>query len=421
MKKTAAIVLSGGQGARLFPLTVSRCKPAMYYGGRHRLIDIPVSNAINSGCSDIFVITQFLSRSLHQHLINTYQANSFSSSRIHLLTVEERHNEKKWLQGTADAVRQNILYLQETSAEYFLVLSGDQIYTMDYNGMLKVARDTNADVVIAALPVPKESTNRLGIMQIDKNNIITSFIEKPQVSSELTTMKLSPAQKKQLQIVNKDKCHYLGSMGIYLFKRDVLIDWLKKDIRDDFGKHIIPSKVKDGKVAGYIHNGYWEDVGTIQSFYNANMALNSDSPPFNSADEEWPFFASSTMLPGASFVNSRIDQSIVCEGSFIDTSTVSHSILGPSTRVQKGTFIDHSYLMGNNFRHSSLRNSYKKCQIGENCLIKKALIDRNVTIGNGVKLINQKNLTHYDSDHAYIRDGIIVIPRGAILPDNFIL
>lgn len=421
MKRTAAIILSGGQGSRLFPLTVSRCKPAMYYGGRHRLIDIPVSNAINSGCRNIFVITQFLSRSLHQHIISTYQVNSFSSTQIDLLTVEERHNEKKWLQGTADAVRQNLLYLQETAAEYFLVLSGDQIYTMDYNDMLKVAKATDADVVVAALPVPKESTNRLGIMQINDNNIITSFVEKPQVSSELTAMRLSSSQKKSLRIVNKERCHYLGSMGIYLFKRDVLIDLLKKDIRDDFGKHIIPSKVKDGKVAGYIHNGYWEDVGTIESFYNANMALNSDFPPFNSSDEKWPFFTSPTMLPGASFINSHIDRSIVCEGSILDTITISQSILGPSTRIQKGTVIDHSYLMGNDFSHSALKKLHRKCQIGENCVIKKALIDKNVTIGNSVKLINQENLTHYDSDHAYIRDGIIVIPRGAILPDNFIL
>ena len=417
MKNVPAIILSGGQGKRLFPLTMSRCKPAMYYGGRHRLIDIPISNAINSGCRRIYIITQFLSRSLHQHIIDAYPVNSFSSCRIDLLTVEERPNEKNWLQGTADAVRQNLDYIEETSGDYLLVLSGDQLYNMDYDDMLDVAKATDADVVIASLPVRASATSRLGILQIDKQNMITSFIEKPQNKADLVPMKLTKAQEKHLKIPTTDEGNYLGSMGIYLFKRNVLINLLKQDLREDFGKHIIPAKVRDGKVATYIHQGYWEDVGTIESLYYANMALISDSPPFNCYDEERAFFAQPTTLPGARLMNSHVDRSMICEGSIIDHCEIKHSILGPRTHVCKGTIIRDSYIMGNDF----IADHQKKFLIGEDCVIEKALIDKNVRIGKGVKLINKEKLSYYDSENVYIRDGIIVVPRGATIPDNYTL
>ncbi len=413
MKKTAAVVLSGGHGSRLFPLTLTRCKPAVHYGGHYRLIDIALSNAINSKCDNIYVVTQFLSRSLHQHISNTYQSDVFSNS-IDILTVEETPKGKHWLEGTADAIRQNLDYLLETAAEYFLILSGDQLYSMDFNKIMRVAQKSNADVVVASMPVSDDSTKRLGILGIDENGAITSFVEKPQTEKQLKELALSSSHLKRLRIPEAQSQTYLGSMGIYLFKRQALINLLQKDSREDFGKHLIPTKVKEGKIVTYIHKGYWKDIGTIESFYHANMALNLKKTRLNCHDEKWRLFFHRTMLPGARISCADIDSSIICEGTSIEAKKIYHSILGPLARVLKGTTIKDSYIMGNDTPSSS-------ASIGKNCVIQKAILDKNVHLGNDVHLINKQGLTHYDSDHVYIRDGIIVVPRGARIPNGFIL
>jgi glucose-1-phosphate adenylyltransferase len=322
MKRVASIILGGGQGSRLYPLTMSRCKPAMSFGGRYRLIDIPISNALNSGCQKIFIITQFLSSSLHQHIFATYRFGS--SGLIELLPVEEKHKDKSWFEGTADAVRKNLEYLIDTGAEYFLILSGDQLYRMDFRDLLRFARKIDADAVIATLPVTEKEAKRMGIMQIDSSYKIISFHEKPQSKADLDKMRLHadincPCNKES----------FLGSMGIYLFKRKVLVDLLKKDPREDFGKHLIPSLVREGRAAAYIYQGYWEDIGTVESFHKANIALTHSQPVFDCYNEEWPFFAHHTTLPGARFFNTQISSSIVCEGSIIEEGEVSHSTLLP--------------------------------------------------------------------------------------------
>lgn len=412
MKHVAAIILGGGQGTRLSPLTMSRCKPALSIGGRYRLIDIPISNAINSGCQKIFIITQFLSSSLHSHILSTYRTGNLSNM-IELLGTEEKPENKSWFQGTADAVRQNLSYLEDTHADYFLILSGDQLYRMDFSHLLHFAKETDADMVISCLPIQESDASRMGIMQIDHQNFITNFMEKPQEKSAI----------KHFKIKSSKGLDYLGSMGIYLFKRKALIDLLNKDKREDFGKHLIPKMIKKGRTAAYIHQGYWEDIGTIASFYSANIAMTRPAPIFNCYDEVWPIFSKQASLPGARVQNAKINHSLLCEGAVLEETEVSHSIIGPRTLIKSGSKIHHSYIMGNEFfkTHETNKRLPSQFHIGNNCIIKKAIIDRHACIGNNVQLVNKKKLSHYDGSNIYIRDGIIIVPQGASIPDNFII
>lgn len=423
MRRVATIILGGGQGSRLYPLTMARCKPAMCYGGRYRLIDIPISNSINSGCQKIFVLTQFLARSLHQHLFATYRMDPFSAGFVEVLPAEEKLKHKNWFQGTADAVRQNLDYFVETPADYFLILSGDQLYNMDFRNLLHFAQETQADVVVACLPVAEADTKRMGVMQIDSSNFITSFSEKPQLKRELTKMRLPANESIRLGLDPLKKLDFLGSMGIYLFKRQALLDLLQQDSREDFGKHLIPTQVDKGNIAAYIHPGYWEDIGTVASFYQANMALTQPNPPFNCYDEDWRLYTGHNSLPGARVSNTHVTHSILCEGSTIAADEITGSIIGPRSIIQHGCIIRDSYLMGNDFFALNVETSQlpEKFQIGENCLIRRAIIDKHACLGNGVQLINKNKLDHYDSHNIYIRDGIIIVPRGATIPDGFIL
>lgn len=413
MSRVAAIILGGGQGTRLFPLTMTRCKPAISFGGRYRLIDIPMSNAINSGCLKIFIVTQFLSASLHQHIFNTYRLGSFSSGFIEVLPAEQKPQNKSWFQGPADAVRQNLDYFCETSVDYFIVLSGDQLYNFDFRKMLEFARKTNADLTIAALPVNETEAQRMGVMKLDSNSFITDFIEKPTQPEDLARMQNG-----------KDPKHpYLGSMGIYLFKREALFKLLASDLREDFGKHLIPTQVMLGKTAAYVYHGYWEDIGTIESFYRANLALTKPHPRFHLYDEKNPIFTCYHNLPGPKINHTHLKNAIICEGSIVEADEISHSVLGMRSIVKKGTVIRDSYIMGNDYYTPPHRadNFPKELEIGENCFIQKAIIDKHAYIGKNVQLINKNKLDHYNSDDVYIRDGIIIVTRGATLPDGYIL
>lgn len=410
MNCVASIVLGGGQGSRLYPLTRSNCKPAMNFGGKYRLIDVPMSNAIHSGCNKIFIVTQFLSKSLHDHIFKTYRPEPFNRGFIEILTVEEKPNSKNWFQGTADAVRQNLDYLTDLPVDYFLILSGDQLYQMNYQKMMHVALQTHADVIIAALPVEEHQTQRLGILKTNQEGWITDFIEKPKEKCLLEKYRLPEGS-------------YLGSMGIYLFKKKALLQLLRNDLREDFGKHLLPTLIEKGRAAAYIHQGYWEDIGTIESYYHANIGLTKDSPSFNWNDEQSPLMTHSLNLPAPKIFHTEIHQSIICEGSIVEAKEISHSILGPCTRIKKGSVIRESYVIGNDFYASSKHNekTAEPMQIGENCFIERAIIDKQVYIGNNVTLVNQNKIDHYNSDDVFIRDGIIVVPRGACLPDGFTL
>lgn len=424
MSRVAGVILGGGQGSRLFPLTATRCKPAVRFCGKYRLIDVPLSNCINSHIHKIFVITQFLSSSLHRHLFQTYRFDRFSSGFLEILSAEQRPSANMWFQGTADAVRQNLEYLVETPVDYFLILSGDQLYNMDFSHMVRFAKATDADLVLSVLPVGPEEARRMGILKVDHEDWITEFYEKPEKKSVLDQLECLPSVLHRTGVSPASNRCYLGSMGIYLFKREALFKLLKTDVREDFGKHLIPTKVQEGGVAAYIYDGYWEDIGTIKSFYHANLAMTQPTPAFRCYDEGNPVYCYNTNLPAPKVFQTYITNSILCEGAIVQADEVSHSILGPRSVAKRGCLIRDSYVMGNDFYQAPFRHldrCPRELVIGEDCIIQKAIIDKNVCIGDGVKLVNKDNLSHYDGEHIYIRDGIIVVTRGAHVPNGFVL
>lgn len=424
MHNVCCLILGGGQGSRLHPLTTTRCKPAISFGGRYRLIDVPVSNAINSHIQKIFIVTQFLSSSLHRHILQTYRLDTFSAGFIEILGAEQKPEKNAWYEGTADAIRQNLEYLLETPAEYFLILSGDQLYNMPFEKMVRFAMEKEVDVTVATLAVDEKDASRMGIMKIDDNCNIVDFYEKPKEKVLLDMLKTDSKTLEKLGLPADTKREFLGSMGIYLFRRQALFDLLQEDLREDFGKHLIPTKVKKGSIAAYTHDGYWEDIGTIESFHKANIALTMKEPPFDCYDEARPIYTHRSHLPGPKIYNTEVNNSIICEGSIVEADEVTNSILGPKTVVKRGTVISDSYLMGNDFYETQIRvkgaSPVRPC-IEENCIIRSAIIDKNVVIGKGVQLINKSRLKTYDSKNLYIRDGIIVVPRGAIIPNGFII
>lgn len=424
MKSVASVILGGGEGTRLYPLTLTRCKPAINFGGKYRLIDVPISNSLHAECHKIFVLTQFLSSSLHHHIFQTYMQGGRTAGLIEILTAEQKPSQKSWYQGTADAVRQNIDYLLENPVEFFLILSGDQLYNIDFQEMLIFAKETDADVVVASLPVNAQDASRMGILKVNASHFITDFHEKPKDKEVLNRLKSPREVIERIGVAANSKRDYLGSMGIYLFKRKALADLLMQDAREDFGKHLIPTMVSQGRAAAFLYEGYWEDIGTIESFYEANMALTEPKPRFSFYSEERPIFTCRYDLPPSKFLNTQIKQSILCDGSVVEADEISHSILGPRTVIHKGAIIRDSYLMGNDYYASTVLDHQSlppEPHIGENCIISRTIIDKNVTIGKGVQLINKQKLEHYDGDHVFIRDGIIIVSRGASIPDGFIL
>jgi glucose-1-phosphate adenylyltransferase len=424
MRLVASIILGGGEGTRLYPLTLTRCKPAINFGGKYRLIDVPISNSIHAGCYRIFVLTQFLSSSLHHHIFQTYMQGGRAAGLIEILTAEQKPTQKSWYQGTADAVRQNIDYLLESPVEYFLILSGDQLYNINFQEMFFFAQSVDADVVVAALPVNAQDATRMGILKVNNRNFITDFYEKPQEGALLQRLRSPNEVIEKAGVLPASKRNYLGSMGIYLFKRKALVDLLLKDSREDFGKHLIPTQVEMGRVAAFLYEGYWEDIGTIETFYKANMALTYPQPELSFYNETRPIFTCRYDLPPAQFLDTQIKQSILCEGAMIEADELTHSVLGPRSVIHKGSIIRDSYLMGNDYYESVVKDHHRlppTPHIGENCILSQTIVDKNVTIGKGVQLINKQKLTHYNGDYVFIRDGIIIVPRGATIPDGFIL
>lgn len=423
MRRIATVILGGGQGTRLAPLTNARCKPAVPIAGKYCLIDIPISNALNSGCQQIFILTQFLSSSLHKHVMRTYRPGTFSRGFIELLPAELGPVNRSWFQGTADAVRQNMPNLMETSADYFLILSGDQLYNMNFQAMLQCALETHADLVVGALPVIESDAKRMGLLKLNEDRFITEFCEKPQDRNVLSRMKMPEFTIKQLGDDFDTRRQYLGSMGIYLFKRQALFDLLQHDPREDFGKHLIPTKVAQGSVAAFLHQGYWEDIGTIASFFDANIALTADKPLFNCHDENNPIFSEPLHLPPPKIINTQISNAMICDGALIEADAITSSIIGPRSVLKPGVVISNSYLMGNDFYKPAKQVAHlpSTLQIGENTIIDRAIIDKHVCIGRGVRLINRDKLKQYSSEHIHIRDGIIIVTSGASIPDNFVL
>lgn len=400
--RVAAIVLAGGQGTRLFPLTQTRCKPAVGFGGRYRLVDIPLSNSLNSRIHRLFVISQYFASHLNHHITSTYQTQQ---AHIDLLCPEENASKKEWFEGTADAVRKNLDHLLKTPAEYFLILSGDQLYNLDFRDMITFAEEKKADLVIASLLVGEEEAKRMGVMQLGKDQKVVDFYEKPKDKTDLDRF--------------VQKGNYVGSMGIYVFKREVLIALLQEK-GNDFGKNLLPIQVKKGNTYAYVYEGYWVDIGTIGSFYNANMALLDRTNCINMYDEAHPIFTRPQNLPSPLIRDTIIHNSLISQGALIDAKEISHSVIGVRSRIKKGTVIRDSIVMGNHFYEPPAYQTLPSdLSIGENCLIEKAIIDEHCHIGNNVQLINREKRKTLDADGVYIRDGIIIVTSGANLPDGY--
>lgn len=422
----ATVVLAGGQGTRLYPLTIHHAKPAVSYGGRYRLIDIPISNSINSDFRRIFVIAQYLSAELQHHISQTYHFDSFAPGIVDVLTpqINER-GEQEWFNGTADAVRKTLPTLLKSDANYFLILAGDQLYNINFQEMFEFAKKSGAELTIAALPVAEAEAKRMGLIKVDAQNRITNFCEKPQDKDLLEQYKLSSEYLKEWSIDGNKSPHYLGSMGIYIFTREALISLLEADPREDFGKHLICTAVQTNhRASAYVYRGYWEDIGTIASYYKANLILTTPGEGLNTYDENQPIYTRPSFLPGPKIRSTKINQSIICEGSIIDAEEITHSIIGLRSRIKKGTIIRDTVMLGNHFYMPPSHQGkplHKDYEIGEDCLIEKAIIDEHVFIGNRVQLINREQRMHYDGDGIFIRDGIIIVVSKARIPDGFVL
>jgi glucose-1-phosphate adenylyltransferase len=420
--RVVSIVMAGGQGTRLFPLTQSRCKPAVFFGGHYRLIDIPLSNSINSGIFRIFVISQFFSSELHQHIGSAYHLDTFRKGQIEMLCPEERPEGKVWFQGTADAVRQNLKHILKLSADYFLILSGDQLYNINFQEMVAFAVKHKAEVVVAALPVKEAEARRMGLLKVDAQNKIIDFVEKPQDPAVLTQLQLSSTFLKEGKFPKSDAPHYLGSMGIYVFTRQALIDALAGNDQD-FGKHVIPKEIKKGKSAAFIYDGYWEDIGTISSYYEANLALASRKSCMDMYDERNPIFTLRHQLPSPLIKDTLVTNSLISQGAIVEAKEIHNSIVGVRSRIKRGTIIRDSVIMG----HRSYAVPEPQTpplpdhfSIGENCLIERAIIDEYTQLGDNVQLINKNKLQNFDGSGIYVRDGIIIVTKGTQLPDGFV-
>ncbi len=410
MLKTAAIVLGGGQGTRLWPLTRFRAKPAVPIGGKYRLVDIPLSNCINSGIKDIYVLTQFNSLSLHRHIFQTYNFDRFSGGVVEILAAQQTNDNQFWFQGTADAVRQYFDHFRELEVEQFIILAGDHLYRMDYRDFINTHETTGADVTISAHPILEEQASGFGILKVDASDRITRFIEKPRTADQREDFRLPGSPEKP----------FLASMGIYVFNKKVLLDVLQTYKEDDFGRDIIPAVMKDYRVQSHLFEGYWADIGTARSFFNANISLTSSKPPFTFYDDEHPFYTRPRSLPGSRVNNSEIDECLINEGCYINNAKLTNSVIGIRSVIQKGVKLDHVVDMGADY-YTGQSNAVVPLGIGENSLIRNAILDKDVRIGKNVRIINQDKLEFYDDDRYSIRDGVVILPKGVLIPDGTII
>jgi len=420
-KKVVAVILGGGAGTRLYPLTATRSKPAVPIAGKYRLVDIPISNCINSNINRIFVLTQYNSASLNKHIKNTYQFSGFSSGFVDILAAEQTPESMGWFQGTADAVRQSLKHIQNNEFDYVLILSGDQLYQMDFDKMISNHIEKNADISIATIPVAEREATEFGILKSDENQNIQSFIEKP--AKDLLPEWVSNTGA---DMISQGRV-YLASMGIYIFNRKLLFDLLQTENKDatDFGKEIIPGSIKKHRVTSYQYEGYWTDIGNIYSFFEANLALTLDLPPFNLFDNTRMVYSRARMLPPAKISGTKLDQTIIAEGSIIHASHVSNSVIGIRSRIGLGSEIVSCYIMGNDFYETIEEIAYNhmkgipKVGIGDNCKLTNVIVDKDCRIGNNVVIRGGNHLP--DADHSLftVKDGIVVIKKGAIIEDGF--
>ena len=425
MAQIVTIILAGGRGTRLYPLTKFRSKPAVPIAGKFRLIDIPISNCIHSNLKKIFILTQFSSESLHRHIFKTYLFDNFSKDFIAILSAQQTIENPNWYQGTADSVRQNMRFFHR-EADLVLILSGDHLYKMDYQKFINFHIEKQADISIAVYPVFKEQIPQFGLIKVNRNARITDFLEKPEEPEQREKMKVSEQSFHRFGLESGGKTH-LASMGVYLFNWDVLNDLLENTKYEDFGKGVIPFAIKRKKVYGYFFDDYWEDIGSIRNYFAAHMDLTEPLPKFNFYDEQKPIFTHARFLPSPKILSSEVHNSILGEGSIINRSQINHSIIGLRSRIGENSLIDHSIVMGADYFESqeemisNANNGIPKIGIGDDCEIRNAIIDNNARIGNGVKLINVRNVSEEQAENYVIRDSIIVIPMNSIIPDGTVI
>ncbi len=429
MKRVLGIILGGGAGTRLYPLTKLRAKPAVPLAGKYRLIDIPVSNCINSDILKIYVLTQFNSASLNRHISRTYNFSGFSEGFVEVLAAQQTAENPNWFQGTADAVRRYLWLMQEWDVDEYLILSGDHLYRMDYSEFVKRHRETNADITLSVVPIDGSRASDFGLMKMDEDGKIVSFKEKPKgeelesMQVDTTKLGLTPEQAKETP--------YIASMGIYVFKKAVL-EKLLQELPDqtDFGKEIIPAASKDYNIQAYLHKGYWEDIGTIEAFYKANLALTQQpQPPFSFYDEKAPIYTRPRYLPPTKLLDCHITESIIGEGCIVKECRINHSVLGIRSRIEAGCTVEDSLLMGADYYEPFAERSINSEKgavpvgIGADSMIRTAIIDKNARIGRKVQIINKDRVSEASREDQgfFIRSGIVVVMKNALIPDRTVI
>lgn len=421
-KEILSVILGGGAGSRLYPLTASRSKPAVPIAGKYRLVDIPISNCLNNGIGRMFVLTQFNSASLNRHIKNTYHFSAFSKAFVDILAAEQTPDNPTWYQGTADAVRQGLRHIEPFESDYILILSGDQLYQMDFAEMLDNHKALGADISVATIPVAQREAPEFGILKSNKG-LITSFIEKPK--KEVLGDWVSDTGE---EMQNAGRI-YLASMGIYIFNRNLLFDMLRTEFKDatDFGKEIIPQSINKYNVASYQYTGYWTDIGNIYSFFEANLDLTKDIPDFNMFDSDRTIYTRPRMLPPAKISGTTLEKTLIAEGSIINASRVEHSVIGIRSRVGHGSTVVSTYIMGSDYYEtlvdiaSAAEKGIPLLGVGDRCYIKNAILDKNVRIGNDVRINGGPHLENTDHALYTVKDGIVVVKKGAIIPNGFVI
>jgi glucose-1-phosphate adenylyltransferase len=420
-----SVIMGGGQGTRLFPLTRDRSKPAVPLAGKYRLVDIPISNCINSGLKRIYLLTQFNSASLHRHISQSYKFDHFTGGFVEILAAEQTFSDMSWYQGTADAVRKNLLHFLNHDFDYLLILSGDQLYRMDFRRIIAQHAESGADITIATIPVSRDQAQSLGIMQINENLRITRFVEKPKEAALLDSLHLHPALFGQLGIENGHE-YFLASMGIYLFTRDVVLKLLDNTLTD-FGKHVIPASIGTHAVHAFVFQGYWEDVGTIRSYFEANLDLVAELPRFNFFDMSAPIFTRLRFLPASKINGAEINHAVISDGCIINRCRINDSIIGVRSTINEGCELSRVILLGCDYYESDISIQQHEARgvprigVGRNTRIENAILDKNARIGENCRISPAGKPDKLDHEQYYIRDGIVIIPKNAVIPHGTVI
>jgi glucose-1-phosphate adenylyltransferase len=428
MQGVLSLILGGGRGTRLFPLTQLRSKPAVPIAGKYRLIDIPISNCINSGLNRVYVLTQFLSVSLHRHIANTYKFDPFSRGFVEVLAAQQTNEAADWYQGTADAVRQNIRYVQEDTTPEVLILSGDQLYRMDFRHLIQTHHESGADVTIAVLPVTAEQASGFGIVRLDDTGRVIGFLEKPQTEQQLEPMR-TPVPWIESRGVTSRGRQFLASMGIYLFNRKTLIDLLNAPpLATDFGKEIFPRSIRTHHVQAYLFDGYWEDLGTVKSYHEANLALAGDDPPFDFHSPEGVIYTRMRFLPASRVSGAVLQQCLISDGCVIESGTrIEHSVVGVRSRIGHNVTLRDSVVIGadryetDTERQSNRERGLPDLGVGDGSVIERAILDKDCRVGRNVRIVNRRGIQNDDGERYVIRDGIVVIPKATAVPDGTVI